>query len=130
MPTFNIHFGHDHGYSERDIEAASLHDALEKAKTIEVKNADFIGHYECSLEVDYIRVIDAEDGELCWHHPDLIRDYAAQDLLEAAEELLNSVGAPGINRRSGDCALAFDGLRRAVAKARGFREASVSRTQS
>lgn len=128
MPTFNIHFGHDHGFSEREIEAASLREALETAKAIEVVDADFVGHYNCSLDAQYIRVLDADDNELCWDHPDVIRDYAAQELLEAAEELLASLNAPGIQHRRGDCALAFDGLRRAVAKARGIREVSVSQT--
>ena len=128
MPTFNIHFGHDHGFSERVIEAASLREALETAKTIEVVDADFIGNYQCSLDIEYIRVLDADENELCWHHPDVIRDYAAQEVLEAAEELLASLNAPGIHHRRGDCTLVFDGLVRAVAKARGIREVSVSRT--
>lgn len=130
MRIFTIHFGHDHGFSEREIEAASLHDALEKARAIEVDDADFVGHYECSLDVEYIRVLDEDGNALCWEHPDYIRDCAAQDLLQAAEELLASLSAPGIHHRRGDCALAFDGLRRAVAKARGFREVPVSQSAS
>jgi hypothetical protein len=125
MPIFNIHFGHDHGFSERNIEAASLLDALKKAKTMEVNYADFVGQYECGLDVEYIRVLDEDGNEVCWDHPDCIRDHAAHDLLEAAEEFLNSVSTPGNDQICGEHPI--DSLRRAVAKARGFCKLPVSR---
>ena len=126
MPTFNIYFGHDHGISEKDIKADSLQDVMERAKLINVEDIDFVDPYQSSLDVNYIRVADDDGNELCWDHPDRSRDHAAQELFEAAEAFLISLST-GHKLMPSDLSTACNGLRRAVAKARGFCEVPVSR---
>ena len=119
MPTFNIHLGFDHGYSETEIDAESLQDALEKAKTITADEANFIEHYECGEEVEYIRVLDEEGDELEWNQPDSACDNAAVDLLEAAEDLVAYLHGHADGTNDSEPLPAVERLRNAVAMAKG-----------
>lgn len=90
LKEYSVHFGHDHGFSEARIEAASLQDAMAKAKEYECDNVDFVQHYDVEYNVDFIRVTDDDTDEELEHDFILEREFSLQENIAAISAELHT----------------------------------------
>jgi hypothetical protein len=114
MKGFLIYFANDRQWAERDIEAASAAEALQRARLIATNHPRTLDYnaYEGLRPINQIEVLDEYGEELAvWHDGDLRLRLAASDLLAAAEKVVT-------RWERGDLAGAVRELDVAIAKAK------------
>jgi hypothetical protein len=115
MTTYTVHFRNYTAFASHDVQAKTPKQALARARKLlaEDKLDLWFEHYDATSDVNEIVVSDADGTELAfWHDDDMRLNMAAQDLLDAAQLVID-------RWERGDLAEAVRELSAAIAKAKG-----------
>jgi hypothetical protein len=116
MNTYHVILSNDLQWAEETFEAETPEQAIELARRFADERSDellFERFEECGEAINDISVSDGRGNELAvWRDPDYLVRLSAQDLLDAAEEVI-------ARWEQGDLAEAVRNLDAAVARAKG-----------
>jgi hypothetical protein len=115
MTTYTVHFRNYTAFASHDVQANTPKQALARARKLlaEDKLDLWFEHYDPTSDVNEIVVSDGDGTELAfWHDDDMRLHMAAQDLLDAAQLVID-------RWERGDLAEAVRELDAAIAKAKG-----------